>query len=440
MADAIRRAHPLGFHQFQIAPQDAESLAPGLSEDDARVIVVTAWIDLSHGPVVLRIPRTGGRYLSLTLFDTAGEPFMSVGSRTGDDSGLDLAVVSPRWRGELPSGLRARRAPSEFAWAVCRIHAHALLDRAATLTVARRLCLAVVPPDVTGLESGAAVVAAPAAPLVRQVAEIDPATLFHRLPGLLDRAPDGFRGVKRRRVEALLAKLGGPPQSDAWSPDLEQALALGLADGMARIEAAARTAMRPERGGWADVFRPAVGPAVTPLSLAVRAYLSAGAPSSDDLLLLVCEHDAMGQPLTGEHNYRIHFDPGAAPPAEAYWALHARPAPSYGNRHGLGSRDELVVGPDGSLDLALQRQSPSRRLTANWLICPASRFALTMRVYSPWPAALQGAWRMPAVERVDDQVEATRSGVMRRHRPQQNPTTDGRRDSEAPALIWRPTL
>ena len=439
MADAIRRAHPLGFHQFQIAPQDAESLAPGLSEDDARVIVVTAWIDLTHGPVILRIPRTGGRYLSLTLYDTAGEPFMCVGSRTGDDAGLDLAVVSPKWRGELPSGLKARRAPSEFAWAVCRIHAHSLLDRAATLAVAKRLCLAVVPPDTMGLESATTVIAAPAAPLVRQVAEVDPATLFHRLPGLLDRAPDSFRGVKRRRVEALLAKLEGPPPVDAWSPEFEKTLAMGLADGMGRIEAAARAVMRPERGGWADVFRSPVEPVVTPLSAAVHAYLAAGAPSSDDLMLLVCEHDVMGQPLTGEHNYRIHFEPGTAPPMDAYWSLHARPAPSYGNRHGLGSRDELVASADGSLDLALQRQSPSRRLTANWLICPASRFALTMRVYSPWPAAVQGAWRMPAVERVDDQVEATRSGSVRRHRPPQIPMTDSRRKSDALAMIWRPS-
>jgi len=182
------------------------------------------------------------------------------------------------------------------------------------------------------------------------------------------------------------------------------------------------------------------GMALHDLSAAVHAYLAAGAPSSDDLMLLVCEHDVMGQPLTGEHNYRIHFEPGAAPPADAYWALHARPAPSYGNRHGLGSRDELVASADGSLDLALQRQSPSRRLTANWLICPASRFALTMRVYSPWPAAVQGAWRMPAVERVDDQVEATRSGSVRRHRPPQIPTTDSRRKSDALAMIWRPSV
>ena len=438
LADAIRRAHPTGFHQFQVAPDDADSLAPGLAEDDDRAIVVSAWIELSRGPIVLRIPPTGGRYISVTLFDTAGEPFMSVGSRTGADAGLDLAVVSPTWRGELPSGLRACRAPSQLVWAVSRIHAHAALDRAATMSIVKLQCLAVVPPETLPEDPVAgASMAAPTPPLVRRVSQITPATLFHRLPSLLDRAPADYQGAPRRRLEGLVDKLGPLPPLDGSSPELERTLTLGLADGMARIEAVPRAALRVGGGGWANMFEPELGPSATPLSLAVRAYLSTGAPSRDDLLLLVCDRDAAGQPLSGAHNYRIHFEPQAMPPADAYWSLHARPSASDGYRRSLGSRSDLVLGPDGSLDLAIQRQSPARRLAPNWLICPTSGFSLIMRVYGPWAAALAGTWRMPVVERTDQHVEQSGRVPLRRDPPRRSPTTDCREASGDAALTWR---
>ncbi len=427
LADAIRRAHPTGFHQFQIAPPDAESVAPGLAEDDDRAVVASAWIELSRGPIVLRIPPTGGRYISVTLFDTAGQPFMSVGSRTGADAGLDLAVVSPTWRGELPSGLRACRAPSQAVWAVSRIHAHAALDRAATMSIAKLQCLAVVPPE-TWPEEPVAVtgMAAPTPPLVRLVSQITPATLFHRLPGLLDRAPTSYQGAPRRQFEGLVAKLGPLPPLDGSSPQLERTLALGLADGMARIEAIPQAVLRVPAGDWANMYEPALGPTAAALTTAVRAYLSTGAPSREDLLLLVCDRDTTGQPLSGAHSYRIHFEPQAMPPTDAYWSLHARPAASEGNHRSLGSRSDLVLGPDGSLDLTIQPQSSIRRRASNSLSSPAGGFSLIMRVYSPWASALAGAWRMPVVERSDQHVEQTRPLIPRRNPPRRSPTIDCR--------------
>jgi hypothetical protein len=401
LADAIRRAHPLTFHQFQFVRADGENLAPGLAEDDIRVVVTSAWIDLSEQPVVVRLPNTEGRYLSLTLFDTMGEPFESVGSRTDDDSGVDLAIVGPYWRGELPGGLRAKRAPSEFVWAVSRIHAHSIVDRADTVALAKRQCLATLPSAADRPQASTSTVDSPPSPSVRQVAEISPALFFYRLDSIINRAPVDDLKTLLARSNQLRAKLGGPPPQSSWSPDFSDAVSRGFAEGMETIVGAALTSPGIERQGWSSLPSGIQSPSTKALRRAASAYARMGAPLRDDLFSLVCDEDEPGRPLSGAHAYRIHFSPEAGPPVRAFWWLSTRPSVSHGLRHGLGSRSDLSLNTDGSLDIFIQREPPPAPMIPNWLASPEAHFSLIMRLYAPRAAALDGRWRMPPVERLD---------------------------------------
>jgi hypothetical protein len=59
-----------------------------------------------------------------------------------------------------------------------------------------------------------------------------------------------------------------------------------------------------------------------------------------------------------------------------------------------------VTNPDGSVDLYIQRESPSGAKEANWLPAPADRFILMMRMYWPReksPSILKGTWKIPRV-------------------------------------------
>jgi len=72
------------------------------------------------------------------------------------------------------------------------------------------------------------------------------------------------------------------------------------------------------------------------------------------------------------------------------------------NRYAIGDRDKLVLNPDGSLDLYIQRDSPGKEKDANWLPAPSrGNFTMNMRLYWPKAEVIDGSWSPPPVKRVD---------------------------------------
>ena len=99
---------------------------------------------------------------------------------------------------------------------------------------------------------------------------------------------------------------------------------------------------------------------------------------------------ATASPSTGSSRYVIHFPPGAAPPANAFWSLTLYGydgffVPNVLNRYAIHSVDSLIYNGDGSLDLFIQSDSPGASKEANWLPAPRGGFRLSMRIY--WPKA-----------------------------------------------------
>lgn len=64
------------------------------------------------------------------------------------------------------------------------------------------------------------------------------------------------------------------------------------------------------------------------------------------------------------------------------------------NRYVIDSRmPGLKSNPDGSLEIAIQRESPGPELESNWLPSPDAGFSLTLRLYAPKQAAIDGTWK-----------------------------------------------
>lgn len=114
--------------------------------------------------------------------------------------------------------------------------------------------------------------------------------------------------------------------------------------------------------------------------------------------------DGAGQTLSGQHDYILHFPPGALPANHAFWSLTMTIAPGYlvanpSNRYSVGDRSGLVANADGSIDIYIQTTPPAGH-EANWLPAPSGDFKLWFRVYQPGETILIGAYHVPPVMEV----------------------------------------
>jgi hypothetical protein len=141
---------------------------------------------------------------------------------------------------------------------------------------------------------------------------------------------------------------------------------------------------------------------------AAVAMVGLGANLPQDALYPNTSVDHQGKTLRGDQRYRLHFNAHQLPPVKAFWSITA-----YGEddflienplqRYALGDRDPLSFNADGSLHIWIQAEEPGTAAQrSNWLpVKDQTPFVLNARLYWPKDGALQGTWKMPAVERLN---------------------------------------
>jgi hypothetical protein len=205
-----------------------------------------------------------------------------------------------------------------------------------------------------------------------------------------------------------LASIGIVPGQDfdpsRLTPEQLQALNEGARAAMEHIEkfVASGGVTKP---GWTS-FQGTLGRFGTSyMARAVTARVAIGANPPEDAVYMSSSADGGGQVLNGSNHYRMHFDAANLPPVEAFWSVTAYDRDGYFianpiNRYAIGDRDRLTFNPDGSLDLYIQGSDPSPDRESNWLPSGDGPFNLTIRLYWPKPAILDGSWHPPALEHV----------------------------------------
>jgi hypothetical protein len=145
--------------------------------------------------------------------------------------------------------------------------------------------------------------------------------------------------------------------------------------------------------------RSCTGPPVDPGALRGLAALTA----SEAMYL-----NYVGERLSGDRHYRLHFAAGNLPPADAFWSLSAYEvmpdkrsffAANPIGRYSIGDKTPgLRRNPDGSLDILIQHDTPGTAGASNWLPAPAGPFALSLRAYLPRGPLRDGSYAPPALE------------------------------------------
>ena len=392
-----------GFGQFRhysipSTPNDKDIVSPNNDTPYSW-----AWLDLRDEPWVLSVPAVPeDRYYVLQWFDLYTHNFAYVGVRaTGFDKGSYL-FTGPNWDGEVPDGIsKVFRSESEFIGTLTRTSLGGPEDVPNVRAIQRQYVLQ----PLSEFAGGRA--AMPAAKIdfppwnEERALSANFISYLNFLLQFTDPHPSETELLKQ------FAKIGvGPGRSfnlRHLSTEIQEALQAGVEEGLQEIETEA-----PKQVDSGILFGTREHLKNNYLNRAMGAYLGIYANSVEEAFYSQWAMDQEGQPLTGEHQYQIHFPKDKLPPVKFFWSVTMYDIPDRFlvaneiDRYSIGDRTEgLEYNDDGSLTLYIQHKAPEGDKKANWLPAPAGQFFMASRFYGPGQDMIEGSYRLPLCVRKD---------------------------------------
>ncbi|PEE33117.1 DUF1254 domain-containing protein [Bacillus cereus] len=355
----------------------------------------SAWLDLSNGPVVLSVPDVGDRYYSLQFLDTYTNTFDYVGTReTGTKAGT-YVIVGPNWKGKIDKCSKVIQSPTNMVWLLGRTlvdgekdldNVHAIQDQYILKPLNRGQTKSSIhlPPISTNDFD-------------------DPARFFDIMTQLMSLFPSPATDA------AMLSqfKLIGIDPNNGFQGSKEPAIMAGLTRAVKDAQDIIKKSVNRVgtlNHNWQVFYN--IGTYGTEyLTRAVIAKFGLGANIPAEAMYPRTQVDSDGNPLSGEHQYVIHFNKEELPPVNAFWSLSMYGSDQFFvdnpiKRYAIGDRTEdLIYNVDGSLDIYIQNLPPEGK-ESNWLPAPSDDFILMLRMYMPKKNILKGTYQMPKIQKV----------------------------------------
>ncbi|MDY7102303.1 MAG: DUF1254 domain-containing protein [Actinomycetota bacterium] len=369
-----------------------------------------AGLDLRAEPLVLDVPAVPDRYYVMQFVDLYGMNPHYVGSRaTGSEAGSYL-LVGPGHVGELPGGFDGvLRFETDLVFIIGRTQLFGPddVDALAPIMAAYRL---------EPLSARLGRDPETAKPFDWPTWD-DTASRDERFIGYVNRLlewcqpPHPSEVAMFDRFATAGIGAGIPFDADALPEGHRAALRSGVERARARIAERAGS-LGEVINGWSAVE--ALGSRTffggDQLLRAAGAMAGWGGNDKIEAFYPMARVDGAGEPLSGDRRYRLRL--ATPPPARAFWSVTMYDTSYDGvagylvdnpiDRYLVSSTTTgLVHDDDGSLTIHIQRDEPdTAEGRANWLPAPDGPMYLVMRIYWPEPAALDGTWQPPPIERV----------------------------------------
>ena len=365
-------------------------------------LYTSLWMDLTEEPKILSLPDSKGRYYLAPALSMFTDVIAAPGWRTTGTGAGDYAYVPPGWVGSLPSGVTRIDSSTRYLWMIGRTAASGPDDYAAVHEFQNGMKLR--PLSAWGKDWQA-----PAGSVDPSIdTETAPAEQVENMS-----AKDFFA------YGADLMKLH-PPKDTDYSQVFRMAhiglipgedfTLTGLTDG--QLETARRSGfakikahsykLGTEHDGWNLLLGTLGSYGIDYLQRASVGLFGLGCNQLADAYYPVLAENI--GPTSD--SYVLHFDKGQTPPAGDLWSItlyddEGFSVPNPLNRGNLASHMDLETNPDGSTDLYIGSTSPGRDKESNWLPAPSDKaWNLTMRLYPPEQAAVDGTWTPPPLKKL----------------------------------------
>lgn len=365
-----------------------------------------AWLDLTHEPMVLEVPNTQGRYFLLPILDAWTNVIASPGKRTTGTLPQLFLITGPGWKDKVPQRMTQIPSPSNITWMVGRTQVNSKED-GATVVKAIQEGYRLTPLSSYGshyeFPIGKVNNDISMKPPAIQLNEMSIDIFFNLLNQLMiSNHPAPGDSMLLRKIAAIGISPGNTFDSEKFSPvvrDSMKLLPVSCKKYLARI-----ASQKQKVNGW--VIHRGLGEYGTNYELrALIASRGLGANLDADAIYPSSSEDADHEKYDGaKHTYRLHFDAGKFPPANAFWSLTMYNMENFLvantiNRFAIGDRNDLKKNADGSLDIFIQKDHPGKEKEPNWLPAPDGPFNLTLRIYWPKEEVLNGSWIPPGVKK-----------------------------------------
>jgi len=362
------------------------------------------WMDLRAEPVVLTLPKIeDSRYYSVQLIDLYTQNLAYLGTRSTGNNGGHFMIAGPDWQGQQPVDIdRLLRSESNIAYALYRTQLFDDKDLAKVKLIQQGY--KVEPLSHYLKQKPPAPAKAVAWPKPTPTMSETP-DLFRYLNFMLAFAP--AQDVEKdllARFKTIGIEAGKPFTLTEFSPAQRQALEDGIADAKAEFAEFKKAKIDTHQVTSGDFFGTRDHLKGNYLYRYVGANIGIFGNSAEEANYIGYFVDKDGQPVdASKHDYTLHFDKGALPPADAFWSLTmydgknkllvANPL----NRYLINSRmlPDLKLDPDGGLTLYVQASNPGKDKQNNWLPAPKGPFYGVLRLYLPRPEVTNGQWQIP---------------------------------------------
>jgi len=360
------------------------------------------WFDLTSEPVMIQTPDTRGRYYTLAITDFFNE-VTHVGRRTTGTQAQLIALVGPDSRPELPADAQVVRTATRQVWILGRLLVTGVND----LPSAQQLLRGFWAAPLSRWRRDEA----PLAEAVPGGTRLDPMQSIEFFVHLNAWLRTNNAPAHDAALLGLFDQIGiGPNRrfvTETLDANTRRGLERAIADGRAMLLNMARQPQPDVRNGW-----------IFPLQLAdygydylLRASVAFGgyANRPQETVYAASLRSADGAALTGQRSYRLRFKPDEQPPVGAFWSLSAYDArtlqfiPNDARRFSLGSQTPALRRQrDGSIAIQVSARPPLDT-RVNWLPVGRDPFMLILRMYEPGQAVLDGSYRPPPVEIIDEE-------------------------------------